>query len=65
MVSNVIDIIMKNNLILFAQISGRFKSKQTHIVGFITKIHIRRYVRPIFMSKNFQRSEVLEYIFAF
>ena len=49
------------------QLSGRLKSKESDFVGFITKIHILRFVDPIcmfFMSKNSQHSVVLEYIFA-
>ena len=47
-------------------LSGRFKSKETDFVSFITKNHISRYAYPIFMcfmSKNSQYSSVLEYIF--
>ena len=47
-------------------ISGRFKSKETDFLGFITKVHISRYVDPsfmLFMSQNLQHSVVLEYIF--
>ena len=49
-------------------ISDRFKSNEADFVGFITEIHILRYVDPIimfFMSKNSQHSLVLEYIFVF
>ena len=47
------------------KIIGRFKSKETDFVGFITKIHISRYVNPIFMFfmlKNSQHFVALEYI---
>ena len=49
----------------FCLLSGRFKSKETDSVHFITKIHISRYVDSIFMffmSKNSQNSVVLEYV---
>ena len=49
-------------------LSGRLKSKKTDSVGFITKIHISRYVDPIFvffMCKISQHSVVLAYIFDF
>ena len=32
-----------------AKISGRFESKETYFVDFITKIQLLRYVHPIFM----------------
>ena len=49
----------------FKNILGHFKSKETDLAGFITKILILRYVNPIFiffMTKNSQHSVVLEYI---
>ena len=50
------------------QLLGRFKSKETDFLAFITKIHISRYVNPTFMafmSKNLQHSEVLEWKIVF
>ena len=52
----------------FFFLSGRFNSKETDFVGFISKIHISRYFIPIFMlfmTKTSQHSVVLEYIFVF
>ena len=59
---------MGEMLFLLYLLSGCFKSKETDFGGFIKKIHISRYMNPIFMffmSNNLQYSVVLEYIFVF
>ena len=35
----------------FGDVSGRFKSNETDLVGFITKIYKKRYGNPVFMSE--------------
>ena len=46
-ITSDIPYILFGNMEWIIKISGRFKSKET--VGFITKIHISRYVNPNFM----------------
>ena len=48
---NVTSLLRNIRLCLFIlSVSGRFKSKETDFIGFITKIHISRYVNPIFIK---------------
>ena len=53
------------NLRVIKLVLSRFKSKEVDFVGFITKIHVSRFVIPIFMffkTKNSQHSVSLENI---